>query len=308
MDRKPFTLVFAGGGARGYAHVGVLRALERRGLAPAGLVGVSMGAVVAATYALREDWYDVLTSIPVGAVRVPGDRHELVEGSGVGRQALARARAAWNLLTGWGAPEETSQSARLALERLLGPARLEEGSVPVAVSATDLISGTRVVFREGPAVAAVYASSALAGIFQPAEAGERLLVDGVYTDLAPVDVARALGPPVVIAVDPSQPAQAGSIENGLQAVTRAMEICSHTHAHLRLELADLVLRPSFGRFVDVLDFDARRLCIAAGVRSVRGSMPDLERVLTAQPGATHADSRGPRRRLQPPAAETDPGP
>ncbi len=291
MDRKPFTLVFAGGGARGYAHLGVLRALEKRGLAPSGLVGVSMGAVVAAAYALRDDWYEVLTSIPVGAVRVPSDRHALVEGSGVGRQALARARTAWSLLTGWGAPDETSRSARLALDRLLGPARLEEGKVPVAVSATDLISGRRVVFREGPAAPAVYASSALAGVFEPAQDEARLLADGVYSDLAPVDVARALGSPVVIAVDPTQPAQAGSIQNGLQAVTRAMEICSRTHAHLRLELADLVLRPSFSRLVDVLDFDARRLCIAAGVRSVRGSMPDLERVLAAEPGTTRADAR-----------------
>ena len=60
MRHRRFTLVLAGGGTRGYAHVGVLRALEHMGLAPSGIAGVSMGAVVGATYALRDDWYTAL--------------------------------------------------------------------------------------------------------------------------------------------------------------------------------------------------------------------------------------------------------
>jgi len=62
MDARPFSLVLAGGGARGYAHAGVLRGLQHMGLQPVGLVGVSMGAIVASTYALREDWYEALLS------------------------------------------------------------------------------------------------------------------------------------------------------------------------------------------------------------------------------------------------------
>jgi len=54
---RTFTLILGGGGARGFAHAGVLHALERRGWAPSAIVGVSMGAVVAAAYALRTDWY-----------------------------------------------------------------------------------------------------------------------------------------------------------------------------------------------------------------------------------------------------------
>jgi NTE family protein len=83
----------------------------------------------------------------------------------------------------------------------------------------------------------------------------------------------------VIAVDPSQPAGTGSIGNGLQAVMRAMEICHLTHAHLRIETADVVLRPVFDRFVDVLDFGARRHCVAAGWAAARAQRPQLKRAL-----------------------------
>jgi len=62
---RPFGIVLAGGGARGFAHVSVLRALEHDGLVPSVVVGVSMGAVVGVTYATRDDWYDALLSVDI---------------------------------------------------------------------------------------------------------------------------------------------------------------------------------------------------------------------------------------------------
>lgn len=277
---RPFTLVLAGGGARGYAHVGVIRALEHMGLSPAGMVGVSMGAVVAATYAARDDWYDSLLSIDVSGSPPSGRAHASHdERAAAVRRAWVRARTAWNMVTGWGAPDDAAVAARAALNELIGPGRLEEGRIPVTVCATDLLSGSRVEFASGPTVPAVYASSALAGILPPLEHAEFLLADGAYTDIAPVDVARKMGAQVVIAIDMSQGAGAESIRNGLQAVMRAMEICHLNHAHLSVERADLVLRPAFDRAVDVLDFGARRVCVSAGVRAVRASRDALEQLL-----------------------------
>lgn len=151
----------------------------------------------------------------------------------------------------------------------------EDGRIPVVVCATDLRSGARVAFRDGPAAAAVYASSALADVLPPSTQGDRVLADGAYVDIAPVDLARSLGPEVVIAVDPGQVSGAGAITNGLQAVMRAVEICHHTHAHLRLEEADLVLRQPFRRFIDVLDFTSERECVAAGGRAQKRAIKAL---------------------------------
>ena len=105
-----------------------------------------------------------------------------------------------------------------------------------------------------------------------------MLADGAYADIAPVDIARR-GASIVIAVDPRQDATREGISNGLQAVMRAMEVCHSNHAQARLDKADLVLRPTFGAFVDVLDFAARRECVASGIRVVRDRRDELRDLL-----------------------------
>lgn len=279
---RSFTLVLSGGGARGYAHVGVLRALEAEGFRPDAIVGVSMGAVVGATYTLRRDWYaallDVDTSLlppsllPVREAGVPSWWQRV-------RTAATYLRLAFNFTVGWGVGKKALSHGRRTLEKLLHGRHLEQGRIPVAVCATDLHTGERVALRSGPASEAVYASAALAGVFPPRRHGNRLLADGAYADIAPVDVAREFDPPVVVVVDPAQPLAPDRVQNGLQAMLRAVEICQMRHADLRFDEADLVLRPPFRRTIDTLDFDARRECVAAGLRAVRQHRDALHHLL-----------------------------
>jgi NTE family protein len=246
-----------------------------------------MGAVVAATYALRDDWYPALLAMETRAFPRP------FRTVGVGRRPL-RARvgrlieylhATRDMFLGWGIGSHSLVAgARLLHELTLGR-NLEDGRIPVAVCATDLRAGVRVVLRTGSASAAAYASAALAGVLPPLRRGDQLLCDGVYTDVAPIDVARSFGYPTVVAVDAGQ-AQVSEIRNGYQALTRAIEICQMTHAHLHFREADLVLAPSFARTIDTLDFSARRECIVAGVRAMQRNGTVLRHLL----GQT-ADSR-----------------
>ncbi|GMV05188.1 MAG: hypothetical protein AMXMBFR53_14670 [Gemmatimonadota bacterium] len=278
-----FTLVLAGGGARGYAHVGVLRALEAEELSPSAIVGVSMGALVGTAFSLREDWIEAVMSIDTSRFPRPRDAaggHG--EGHGRLRTALGRVHAAWSMLTGWGAPDEAVEAGKAMLDTLFGDRDLGRGRIPVVVCATDLLAGSRVEIHSGLAREAVYASCALAGILPPAEIDGRVLVDGVYADVAPIDVGRGMKPDVVIAVDPGQPMVASEIKNGAQAVLRAMEICHRKHAEMRIGDADLVIRPEFGRYIDTLDFDARRACVAAGLKAARKGMPGIKRLLEAR--------------------------
>ena len=284
-EGSAFALVLAGGGARGYAHVGVLRELESMGLAPSGLVGVSMGSTVAVTYALRDDWYDALLRLDTSGLPTPGDLHGSEQASPRRQKiqrAWAHARTAWSLLTGWGAPDGAAAAGRASLRRLLGSARLEECRIPVTVCATDLLAGERVEITTGPAVPAVLASSSLAGILPPVELDGRLLVDGVYADIAPVDVAGKMGVSAVIAVDPGQPMDAVPPKNGLQVVVRAMEICHRSHAHERIGTADLVIHPTFDRYVDVLDFGARHHCVEAGRAAVEAMADRIQTLLSSE--------------------------
>ncbi len=279
---QPFTLVLAGGGARGFAHAGVLRGLELLGYQPSAIVGVSMGAVVGATYALRSDWYRALLELDLRAFPTPLHEPEEARRSiaDTVRWPVTLVKAVWEMFFGWGAGTSALAPARAAMGRLTAERTLEEGRIKIAVSATDLVSGSRVILRTGPASDALHASAALAGIAPPLKRGAQLLADGVYTDIAPIDVARAFGHPVVIAIDPGQALVTGEIRNGFGAMMRAIEICQLQHAHLRFAKAGLVRRPRFHRIVDTLDFGARRECVAAGLRIVRTQRPVIERLLS----------------------------
>jgi NTE family protein len=280
---RSFAVVLGGGGARGLAHAGVLRALEHYGWRPSAIVGVSMGAVVGAAYALREDWYSAVLDFADSAF--PEVLPQVATGSHGGtsklRELVAGAKTVWDLRRGWGASAGDVRVGRDALDRLLGGKDLLGGRVPVVVTATDLLSGDRVVLSDGPAVDAAYASAALAGVLPPQPVGSRLLADGAYTDICPIDVARQLGCDHVVAVNPGRSDLVADIHNGLQALMRATEICYLHHAALRFEQADIVISPPFRRTVDTLDFGASRECVAAGVRAVRERAPELSKILTA---------------------------
>lgn len=284
-EHRPFTLVLGGGGARGFVHVGVLKALEHMGYHPAAIVGVSMGGVVGATYALRpDDWYEALLSFDTTGLPVPARSKK-------GRTALRdrlhdlffQARALFDVAVGWGPGERSLEAGLDMLERLMGSKDLRDGRIPVAVSATDLISGDRVVIRSGSAVQATYASSALAGVLHPMRRGAELLADGAYSDIAPIDIAREVENAVVIAVDPGRLGEPGPIRTGLQAALRAVEVCYTHHSHLRFSLADFVLRPVFPRDIDTFDFGERRTCVATGIRLVREQRDQIEALLGGRP-------------------------
>ncbi len=268
---RPFALVLAGGGARGFAHVGVLRALEAQGLYPGAIVGVSMGAITAVTYGLRQDWYQALLEVDIrefpGPVRRPaGEKVTLSERL---RGMAAYAGALHHVVFGWGIGVPALGAGKTALRTLMRGHTLEETRIPVLVSTTDLLSGERHVLRAGDAAEAAYASAALAGVVPPVAQDGRLLADGVYADIAPIDVARALEFPIVIAVDAGQDLVTADVRTGYQAILRATEICHLRHADQRFAAADFVLRPDFRRSIDTLDFGARRECVAAGARAVR---------------------------------------
>jgi NTE family protein len=280
-EHQPFTLVLSGGGARGFAHVGVLRVLEAYGYMPSSLVGVSMGAVVGVTYSLRDDWYTALLEADTSGFPDPlpsrsESRGHLLQQTRILGTYLHALR---DLALGWGVGMHALGEGEMFLRTLTQDRDLEDGRVPIAVCATDLHSGERVLIRSGDAARAAYASSALAGVLPPLEESGKLLADGAYADIAPIDVARDYGNPIVIAVDPGQLQEAKEIRNGLQAIMRAFDICHTRHADLRFEAADLVLRPVFRRAIDALDFDASRECIAAGMRVARDHRGRLEELL-----------------------------
>ncbi len=278
----PFTLVLGGGGARGFSHAGVLRALEIYGFRPHAIVGVSMGAVVGAAYALRDDWYRAILTMNTDALPAPLWVKTEAKFLSKVSTSFKYLRAVKDLLFGWGMGSRSLEDGKGLLRALTLDRNLEDGRIQVAISTTDLYSGSSYILQTGNAAEAVYASAALAGILPPFPVEGHLLADGAYSDIAPIEVARSMGHPVVIAVDPGQALASSEIRNGYQAIMRAIEICHLKHADMRFGLADLVLRPPFQRTIDTFDFNAKRACIAAGIWAVREQKNRLEEILQGQ--------------------------
>jgi NTE family protein len=171
-------LVLGSGAARGWAHIGVIRALENAGVRPDIVCGTSVGALVGAAYAAGnlarfEDW----------ALRMRAS--DVI--------SFFDVRLSGGLLNG----------TRLMsfIGSLMDDAPVEELAMPFGAVATTLHTGAEVWLRSGSAYEAVRASLAMPGLFPPVERDETMLVDGALVNPVPVSLARAMGAEVVIAVD-----------------------------------------------------------------------------------------------------------
>ncbi len=171
-------LALGSGAARGWAHIGVIRALEEAGIRPQMVTGSSIGAMVGAGYASDsldefEEWARGITSWDV--------------------MRLLDVRFSGGLIEG--------DSLMQSLAKLMRSKDIENLSLPFAAVATDLEAGREVWLREGNLLDAVRASIAVPGLMSPVRHNGRWLVDGGLTDPVPISLCRALGADVVIAVN-----------------------------------------------------------------------------------------------------------
>lgn len=223
-------LVLSGGGARGLAHVGVLRVLEAQGIRPDVITGTSMGAIVGALYASGKtpaeidqiarsmDWQRALSD-------TSPRRHQPYSIRQLDAGLTTDLRLS---ITGDGIsfPRGAIQGQHLGLilEGLFEldgqPQQIESLPITFAAVAADLESGEAVVMDRGPVSVAVRASMSIPGALQPVEAGGRLLVDGGVANNMPVDLARSLGAEVIIAVDVGAPLLTRDEMNSLFAVAQ----------------------------------------------------------------------------------------
>lgn len=187
--RRPrIGLALGGGGARGWAHIGVLNALDEHGLKPDIVCGTSIGALVGGIYA-------------AGKVRELG---EWV--GGLGRRDVI---SLVDFKIGGGGVIGLRRLMRLYREHL-GEPRIEDLDIPFAAVATDLDAWSEVWLRSGSLLSAIRASIAIPGIFTPVHLDGRWLMDGGVVNPVPVSLCRALGADLVIAVD----LQVGPAMNG----------------------------------------------------------------------------------------------
>lgn len=181
MSSEPrIGLALGSGGARGAAHTGVLKVLEREGIRPTIVAGSSIGSLIGAAYVVGKPTVDMEKEwLAVGVSKVLRGFMPTFPSAGL----------------------SSGHELRKLLHGLFGDVAIEDLPMPFAAVACDIDTGEPVVLRAGPLVDAILASTAIPGIFFPVRCGSRILVDGGMVDPVPVSVCRALGADIVIAVD-----------------------------------------------------------------------------------------------------------
>lgn len=287
-DRFRPGIALGGGGARGFAHVGILQVLAENGIVPACVAGTSIGALVGAVYAGGGLERLAASSNEIRLLDIP----RLLSPSWSLRGVFSG-----NNVIEW-------------LSGMIEQQTFAELDVPFAALATDIDSGERVVLRDGEVSSAVRASISIPGLFTPIVRDGRTLVDGGLVDPLPVGAAHELGAGFVIAVDlfgdeatvsasPSRQRN-GALDtamnyirgflraedddgrerhrgpNVLEAIERTMIITQHelTQARLVREPADFRFEPPVGD-IGALDFHRGEEGIEIGRETARKRLPEL---------------------------------
>jgi len=295
-DHRPrIGLALGGGGARGIAHVSVLKEIERAGIKVDCIAGTSMGSLVGAMYAsgmtpaeiekmvLSLDWdqlFDDSLERQKRSYRRKEEDRQALTPIGVGF-TRGRLRVATGVLAG--------QRILLLFERETLPVSaisdFDQLPIPFRAVATDLNTGEPVVIDHGNLGLAMRASMSLPGIFDPTEMNGKVLLDGGLSDQVPIDVVRAMGADVVIAVDVGTPLETlgrdASLVEVLGQMTGMMTVGNTRAAVRALGEQDLLIVPALGKEVGTGDFDKGKEALKIGETAALAARGRIEAIAAA---------------------------
>ena len=243
-NKKPIVgLALGAGAARGFAHVGVIKALEAQGIRPDIVVGSSAGSVIAALLAS-------------GAT-----------GNDLNRLALTLDEAT---IADWGLPFAgrfggliKGDALQNTVNREVQNKTIEQMRIPLGIVATELQSGKGVLFRTGNTGLAVRASCSVPGVFQPAVISGKEYVDGGLVAPVPVSYARQMGATLVIAVNISSEPVHQDASGTFGILQQTISIMQRSINQYELKSADIVIQPHLLQ-MSGSDFKSRNAAILAG--------------------------------------------
>lgn len=269
-------LALGSGGARGLAHIGVLKALEEQEIPIDLIVGTSMGAIIGAIYAQEPDAkrleelvkkYVCKNDFQEGWIGFFKDESNR-EKENLLRELSHFVRKKYlTYLTTRKLSLEKKERLLNPLKELLKDQPIDKTKIPFATVAIDLTTGREVIFQKGPIIDAVYASSAIQGVFPPLVLNNRVLVDGGPTSGIPIETAKELGADFVIAVNvPQIPRKENQFKNGLEVILRSDWAAQAKLNQLNLSFADVLITPQV-RSIHWANFGKADDCIQRGYQA-----------------------------------------
>ncbi|SEN30156.1 NTE family protein [Mesobacillus persicus] len=219
MQRPKIGLALGSGGARGFAHLGVIKVLREEGIPIDMVAGSSMGAMVGCFYGAGLD-IDRLYKLSKAFKR---------------KYYLDFTVPKMGFIAG--------NRVKDLIRIFTHGKEIQDLDIPTAVVTTDLVSGEKVVFKEGPIADAVRASISIPGIFTPEKLNGRLLIDGGVIDRIPVSVAKEMGADIIIAVDVSHVNRNAEISSIFDVIMQSIDIMQMELVSNREIASDIMLRP-----------------------------------------------------------------
>jgi NTE family protein len=245
-------LVLTGGVARGFAHVGVIRVLERQKIPIDIVVGADTGSLIGAIYADRK------SASELERIALALEEGDIFDYNFINpTQGFARGERLEDLLT-----------------KRLTARDIERLRMPFAAIATDLVTGASVALTSGSLARAVRASTAIPGIFAPVAHEGKLLTDGSVLDNVPIGAARKLGADVVIAVDLTDGMPAAQAKNTFETLLQSLFLATRQSSLLELRQADVVIRPKLGS-AGLMDFTRKKELVALGMAATEEALPAI---------------------------------
>ena len=253
---KPIVaLVLGSGGARGYAHIGVIDILEKNGIKPDFIVGTSAGSIVGSIYAsgkTAEQLKQVALDMKVADVREIS----------IGLKGFFDGKKVEDYVN-----KQVDQTS------------LEKMKIPMYVVATELKHGKKVVFNYGNTGQAVRASVSIPSMFTPTMIAGTEYVDGGLVSPVPVDVARELGADIVIAVDILAQPIYTETSNVWGLFNQNINIMQNKLASEELKNADIVIQPDLREKAHIFDVQGRQDTIQVGEEAAMQRITDIKTVL-----------------------------
>ena len=260
-NHKPVVaLVLGSGGARGYAHIGVIEVLEENGIKPDFIVGTSAGSIVGSIYASgksAQELRDIALKMQVHDVR---DFNIKLQGFLDGKKVESY------------------------VNRQVDNLPLEDLKIPLYVVATELKHGEKVVFNKGSTGQAVRASISIPSMFIPANINGNEYVDGGLVSPVPVNIAKELGADIVIAVDIlAQPVHTET-SNVWGMFNQNINIMQSKLAAEELKNADVVIQPDLREKAHIFDVKGRENTMQAGIDAASEKIDQIEKLMDAKSG------------------------
>jgi NTE family protein len=275
VERPPakIALALGGGAARGFAHVGVIKALEAQGISPDIIVGTSAGSVVGALYASGLDGFQIQE------LSMTMEEDQVIDGSG-----MYRCIAETVVSDKRGCIK--GQALQDFINRNVKDRPIEKLNKTFAAVATNLSTGEMMIFRTGNTGLAVRASSSVPVFFQPVTINGQDYVDGGLVAPVPVSIARTLGADFVIAVDISDRPRDRKTEGIVDIMWQTFSIFGQTINRDELPKADVVVRPvTYG--LPSSDTSGRNKAVLEGEKAVAAILPELKAKLAKLNEARH---------------------